>query len=111
MNINYAIDLLTHHSDEVNGDLKSALNLAITALGQVNQTVDFWSNVRDTGWLSIDDVVHRYKLPKNRIKSRKWRIEHDFPKRGFDDVKGKGCRVVFHHVDVENWIDYHKGGQ
>ena len=108
MNINYAIELLERHANETGGDLGNALTLAITAMKQVNDIADSWSKIKDTGWLSIDDVVNRYRLPKSNISNRKWRIKHNFPKKGFDDIKGKGCRVVFHHLDVEDWIYHNK---
>jgi len=64
--------------------------------------------VLDDGWLSVDAVATKYGLPKNNIKSRKWRIEHDFPYKGFDEIKGAKNKVSFNPKDVEDWISNHK---
>ncbi len=59
-------------------------------------------------YLSVDDVVQQYRLPKNNIKSRKWRIENDFPRKGFDEIKGAKNSVSFNPQEVEDWIRNHK---
>lgn len=64
--------------------------------------------MNDDGWLSIDDVCVKYRQSKNNIKSRKWRIEHDFPYKGFDEIKGAKNKVSFNPKDVEDWISNHK---
>ena len=63
---------------------------------------------KDDGWLSVDAVCAKYGLPKNSIKSRQWRIDNDFPKKGFDEKKGAYNKVVFNSNDVEDWIKNHK---
>lgn len=64
--------------------------------------------VKDDGWLSVDAVCAKYGLPKNNIKSRKWRIKNNFPFEGFDETKGSNNKVSFNPKDVENWIKNHK---
>lgn len=64
--------------------------------------------IKDDAWLTVEDVVSIFHLPKNNIKSRKWRIEHDFPYKGFDEKKGSFNKVVFNSNDVEEWINGHK---
>ena len=59
-------------------------------------------------YLSVDDVVQQYRLPKNNIKSRKWRIENEFPRKGFDEIKGAKNSVSFNPQEVEDWIRNHK---
>ena len=39
--------------------------------------------VKDGRYLSVDDVVQQYRLPKNSIKDRQWRIKNDFPRKGY----------------------------
>lgn len=64
--------------------------------------------IKGEPWLSVDGVASIFKLPKNNIKSKKWRIEHDFPYKGFDEMKGAYNKVVFNSNDVEDWIKNHK---
>lgn len=66
------------------------------------------AEAKDNGWLTVDDVVSIYRLPKNNIKSRKWRIENDFPYKGFDEKKGAYTKVVFSSKDVEKWFNNQK---
>lgn len=63
---------------------------------------------KDDGWLSVDAVCAKYGLPKNNIKSRKWRIKNNFPFEGFDEIKGSYYKVSFNPEHVENWIKNHK---
>ena len=62
------------------------------------------SIVEDKGWLSVDDVALIFRLPKNNIKSRQWRIDNKFPYDGFDQKKGSYNKVVFNRKDVEQWL-------
>lgn len=64
--------------------------------------------VKDREWLTVDETSSRYRLPKNNIKSRKWRIENDFPYKGFDESKIPYSKVVFHSEEIEAWIKTHK---
>ena len=59
-------------------------------------------------WLTVDETSSRYRLPKNNIKSRKWRIENDFPYKGFDESKKPYSKVIFHSEEIEAWIKTHK---
>ena len=59
-------------------------------------------------WLTVEEVAEIYGLPKNNIKSRQWRIDNDFPYKGFDENKGAYCKVVFSKEHVEAWIRNHK---
>ena len=63
---------------------------------------------KDDGWLSVDAVCAKYGLPKNNIKSRKWRMKNGFPKEGFDEIKGAKNKVSFNTRDVEDWIKNHR---
>lgn len=64
--------------------------------------------VKNREWLTVDETSSRYRLPKNNIKSRKWRIENDFPYKGFDESKKAYSKVIFHSEDIEAWIKTHK---
>lgn len=63
---------------------------------------------KDGRYLSVDDVVQQYRLPKNNIKDRQWRIKNEFPRKGFDEIKGAKNSVSFNPQDVEDWIRNHK---
>lgn len=63
--------------------------------------------VKDTEWLTIDDTVSRYRLPRNNIKSRKWRIKNNFPYEGFDEKRRPYSSVIFHSKDIDTWIKNH----
>lgn len=60
--------------------------------------------LKNDEWLSVDDAVSKYRLSKNNIKSRQWRVDNDFPYKGFDKRKGAYTKVVFHSKDIEEWI-------
>ena len=64
--------------------------------------------VKDREWLTVDETSSRYRLPKNNIKSRKWRIEHQFPYEGYDENKGAFNKVLFKSEHVEKWLENHK---
>ncbi len=64
--------------------------------------------VKDREWLTVDETSSRYRLPKNNIKSRKWRTENDFPYKGYDENKKPYSKVIFHSEDIEAWIKTHK---
>ena len=57
----------------------------------------------DTGWYNIDEVCQKYKLSKNNIKNRKWRINKGFPTH----QDGAYSPVRFSAVEVEEWIAKH----
>ena len=54
----------------------------------------------DTGWYSIDEVCRKYKLPKNSVKSRKWRMAVGFPTH----QDGAYSSVRFNASEVEEWL-------
>lgn len=68
------------------------------------------SNValKNKAWLSIDETVALFGLPKNSIKSRKWRVNNDFPYKGYDENKKPYTKVIFHSEDIEAWFKTHK---
>lgn len=51
-------------------------------------------------YLSLDEVVEKYKLPKNSIKSKAWRDRNGFPYRQHGD-NGSVCYSV---TEVEEWL-------
>lgn len=55
-------------------------------------------------WLTLDEVTEKYNLPKNNIKSRKWREEHGFPS-GNAEPYGK---LNFSTTAVEKWLSERK---
>lgn len=55
-------------------------------------------------WLTLDEVVAHYNLPKNNIKSRQWRISNNFPK-GNDKAYGS---LIFSATEVEKWLNERK---
>lgn len=68
------------------------------------------SNValKNKAWLSIDETVALFGLPKNSIKSRKWRVNNDFPYKGYDENKKPYTKVIFYSEDIEAWLKTHK---
>ena len=64
--------------------------------------------VKDREWLTVDETSSRYRLPKNNIKSRKWRIENDFPYKGYEESRKPYSKVIFHSEDIVAWIKTHK---
>ena len=67
------------------------------------------SNIdEDTNWLSVEETASKFRLPLNNIKSRQWRINNDFPYKGYDETKGAYNKVIFNINDVEDWIQNHK---
>ena len=64
--------------------------------------------VKDSKWLTVDETSTRYRLPKNNIKSRKWRIDNNFPYKGYDENKRPYSKVTFHSKDIESWIKTYK---
>lgn len=79
-----------------------------TNIGNNPETTKVVEETEDTEWLTTPQVANKYKLPKNNIKARKWRIAHDFPYKGYDEIKGAHNHVTFKSTDVENWIRNHK---
>lgn len=54
-------------------------------------------------WMTLDQVCKYFKLSKNKIKSRKWRIENNFPCHTKPYEK-----VIFHRAEVEEWLKNRK---
>ena len=63
---------------------------------------------KDKEWLSVRETAAKFRLPLNNIKSRQWRIQHDFPFKGFDEQKGAYTKVIFNSEEVENWIKHNR---
>lgn len=61
--------------------------------------------VKDFDWLSVIEAAQLFRLPKNNIKSRQWRIDNKFPYDGFDREKGAYSKVVFNRKDIEQWLE------
>lgn len=57
--------------------------------------------VRQKGFLNIDEVCEEFGLPKSNIKDKAWRDEHAFP---YLQTASKG-RVTFKTCEVENWVN------
>lgn len=57
--------------------------------------------VINSDWLTLDEVCKRFKLPKNNIKDRQWRIRNDFPLGNSGPCK----KLTFNAKDVEKWLD------
>lgn len=51
-------------------------------------------------WLTLDEVVARYNLPKNNIKSRQWRKTNDFPQGNNKAYES----LIFSATEVEKWL-------
>ena len=51
-------------------------------------------------WMDLKEVCDYFKLPKNSIKDRQWRIKHGFPciTRPFEKLR-------FHRIEVEKWME------
>lgn len=52
-----------------------------------------------TGYLSLDEVVKKYGVPKS-AKDRKWRRKNGFP-MGNDS---RGCKLIFDEEEVKQWV-------
>lgn len=61
----------------------------------------------DSDWYDIDEICVKYRLPKNNIKSRKWRLQNDFPT--YQD--SAYSRVSFRGKEVEQWMNDRLGGR
>ena len=50
-------------------------------------------------WMDLKQVCDYFKLPYNNVKSRKWRIEHNFPisTAPYD-------KVIVNRIAVEEWM-------
>lgn len=51
-------------------------------------------------WLTLDEVVALYNLPKNNIKSRQWRNTNDFPQGNNKSYES----LIFSATEVEKWL-------
>lgn len=58
---------------------------------------------RDSGsdWLTLDEVCKRFKLAKNNIKDRQWRIKNSFPMGN----SGPCRKLTFNAKDIEKWLE------
>lgn len=59
----------------------------------------------ESTWMSLDEVCKRYHLPKNNIKSRKWREENHFP---FHQNGGAYCSVTYNSREIDEWMQNQK---
>ena len=59
----------------------------------------------ESDWLTIDEVVERFKLSKNNLKDRQWRIKNKFPTH---QPNGTYSRVMFNAKDVQEWLNKRK---
>ena len=55
---------------------------------------------RETEWLGLDEVCKKYHLPKNKVKSRQWRLENNFPVYQC----GPYASLAFYGSDVVEWL-------
>lgn len=56
---------------------------------------------QESDWLTLDEVCAKYRLPKNNIKSRAWRLKNNFPMGN----KGAYEKLTFHSKEVEEWLN------
>lgn len=56
---------------------------------------------QESDWLTLDEVCAKYRLPKNNIKDRKWRLKNNFPTGN----KGAYEKLTFHSKEVEEWLN------
>ena len=63
------------------------------------------STQNDSDWLTIDEAATRFKIPKNNLKDRKWRIKNNFPTH---QPNGTYSRVMFNAKDVQEWLNKRK---
>ena len=64
--------------------------------------------VKDSKWLTAKEASSRYRLPYNNVKASQWRIENDFPYKGYDEKKGAYNKVIFNSEDIETWVKTQK---
>ena len=55
-------------------------------------------------WLEINELCQMFKLPKNNIKSKKWRDDNHFPYH----QACKGAKTTFNKKEVEEWVNSYK---
>lgn len=84
--------------------VKSLLGDDAVVSSQLAEPEKVENKVVDTGWYNIDEVCRKYLLPKNNIKSRKWRIENGFPTH----QDGAYTSVRFNASEVEEWLSKKK---
>ncbi len=53
--------------------------------------------------VGIDEICQHFHLPKNNVKSHKWRVSHAFP----TVQKSRGARVLFIPSEERAWIQQH----
>lgn len=56
--------------------------------------------VRQKGFLNLDEVCEQFGLPKSNIKSKVWRDKYDFPYI----QTGDKSKVTYKTCDVEKWV-------
>lgn len=54
----------------------------------------------DSDWLTLDEVCSKFKLPRNNIKDRQWRLKNKFPLGNSAPYKN----LTFNVKDVEAWL-------
>ena len=69
-----------------------------------NQKETISKPVAERQWLTLDEVCDEFRLSKNNIKSRQWRINNSFP-TGNTEPYGK---LVFSRSDVMAWMNAKK---
>lgn len=69
--------------------INSLVNVEVKQEDQesVADITDVMNVEKDKMWLSAKETATKFGLSYNRIKDRKWRIENDFPYKGFDEKK------------------------
>ena len=75
----------------------------VKRLEELEKKVALLSGKNQSDWYDVEGVCKKYHLPIHNVKSRKWRLEHNFPV--FQD--SPCCRVAFKGSMVEKWIDEH----
>lgn len=73
---------------------EQALNVATAPVTIIQD-----NKIPSSDWLEIDEVCNEFKLPKNNIKSKKWRDDNNFPYRN-----PTGGKLSFNRKEVEEWL-------
>lgn len=58
--------------------------------------------VEQSDWMTLEEVHLIFQLPKNNIKSRRWRIDNNFPCKSVPYTKN-----IFYRPDIEKWMRQH----
>jgi len=78
-------------------------NELVQRIENLEKEVALLRGKNQSDWYDVEGVCKMYHLPIHNVKSRKWRLEHNFPV--FQD--SPCCRVAFKGSMVEKWIDEH----